>query len=63
MFNVGVFDGLTSEEENYKYDLSNQSIETIFRFTFHRRYLVNKLEVDLMDKYVDIDGKKICYRS
>lgn len=59
VFNVGVFDGLTSEEvkTKYKYDYPNQSIEPYLDL-LHRRYLVNKLEVDLMDKYVDIDGKR-----
>lgn len=59
VFNVGVFDGLTAEEvkTTYKYDFPNQSIRPYLEL-LHRRYLVNKLEVDLMDKYVDIDGKR-----
>ena len=59
VFNVGVFDGLTAEEvkTTYKYDYPNQSIKPYLDL-LHRRYLVNKLEVDLMDKYVDIDGKR-----
>lgn len=59
VFNVGVFDGLTAEEvkTTYKYDYPNQSIKPYLDL-LHRRYLINKLEVDLMDKYVDIDGKR-----
>jgi hypothetical protein len=59
VFNVGVFDGLTAEEikTTYKYNYPNQSIRPYLEL-LHRRYLVNKLEVDLMDKYVDIDGKR-----
>ena len=59
VFNVGVFDGLTAEEvkTTYKYDYPNQSIKPYLDL-LHRRYLVNKLEVDLMDKYVDVDGKR-----
>ena len=59
VFNVGVFDGLTAEEvkTTYKYDYPNQSIKPYLDL-LHRRYLVNKLEVDLMDNYVDIDGKR-----
>lgn len=59
VFNVGVFDGLTSEEVNDKYTYSypNQSIRPYLEL-LHRRYLVNKLEVDLMDDYVDIDGRR-----
>lgn len=59
VFNVGVFDGLTVEEvkTTYKYDYPNQSIKPYLDL-LHRRYLVNKLELDLMDKYVDIEGKR-----
>ena len=59
VFNVGVFDGLTSEEvkTTYKYDYPNQSIRPYLEL-LHRRYLVNKLEVDLLDNYVDVDGNR-----
>ena len=59
VFNVGVFDGLTAESVNstYKYNYPNESIRPYLEL-LHRRYLVNKLEVDLMDKYVDVDGKR-----
>lgn len=59
VFNVGIFDGLTSEEvkTTYKYDYPNQSIRPYLDL-LHRRYLVNKLEYDLLDNYVDIDGKR-----
>lgn len=59
VFNVGVFDDLTAEEvkTTYKYDYPNQSIKPYLDL-LHRRYLVNKLEADLMDNYVDIDSKR-----
>lgn len=59
VFNVGVFDGLTAEEvkTTYKYDYPNQSIKPYLDL-LHRRYLINKLEVDLINEYVDIDGKR-----
>ena len=59
VFNVGVFDGLTAEEvkTTYKYDFPNQSIRPYLEL-LHRRYLVNKLEVDLLDNYVDVDGNR-----
>lgn len=59
VFNVGVFNGLTAEEvkTTYKYDYPNQSIRPYLEL-LHRRYLVNKLEADLMNEYVDIDGKR-----
>lgn len=59
VFNVGVFDGLTAEEvkTTYKYNYPNQSIRPYLEL-LHRRYLVNKLEVDLLDNYVDISGNR-----
>jgi hypothetical protein len=59
VFNVGVFDGLSSESVNstYKYSYPNESIRPYLDL-LHRRYLINKLEADLMDNYVDIDGKR-----
>lgn len=59
VFNVGVFDNYTDSEiaDKYKYDYPNQSIRPYLEL-LTRRYLVNKLESDLMDNYVDIDGSR-----
>ena len=59
VFNVGVFDGLTHSEINkqYRYDYPNESIEPYLKL-LTTRYLVNKLEADLMDNYVDVNGKR-----
>lgn len=59
VFNVGIFDGYTSDNvnSNYKYDYPNQSINPYLEL-LTTRYLVNKLEGDLMDNYVDINGNR-----
>lgn len=59
VFNVGVFDNYTDSEvaDKYKYDYPNQSIRPYLKL-ITTRYLVNKLEEDLMDNYVDIDGNR-----
>lgn len=59
VFNVGVFDGLSENtvHKSYKYDYPNQSIRPYLELLFER-YLVNKLEGDLMHNYVDVDGKR-----
>lgn len=59
VFNVGVFDGLSSDKVNkhYKFDYPNQSIKPYLEL-LTTRYLVNKTEIDLMNKYVDINGKR-----
>lgn len=59
VFNVGVFDGYTSSDvkSNYKYDYPNQSIKPYLEL-LTTRYLVNKLEEDLMNNYIDIDGNR-----
>lgn len=59
VFNVGVFDGLTSSDvkSNYKYNYPNESIRPYLEL-LTSRYLVNKLESDLMDSYVDINGNR-----
>ena len=59
VFNVGVFDNLTSEDVNktYKYSYPNQSIEPYLKLITNK-YLVNKLEDDLMQKYTDINGNR-----
>jgi hypothetical protein len=59
VFNIGVFDNLSIETINstYKYNYPNQSIRPYLKL-LTERYLVNKLEEDLMINYVDIDGNR-----
>ena len=59
VFNIGVFDGLNSDnvKSNYKYDYPNESIRPYLEL-LTTRYLVNKLESDLMDNYVDTNGNR-----
>ena len=59
VFNVGVFDGLSSDKVNkhYKFNYPNQSIKPYLEL-LTTKYLVNKTEHDLMSKYVDTNGKR-----
>jgi len=59
VFNVGVFDGYTTEKvsKNFKYNYPNDSIEPYLQLLTDR-YLVNKLEIDLMTNYVDVNGNR-----
>lgn len=59
VFNIGVFDGATAEtvKKKYQFVYPNESIEPYLELLFER-YLVNKTEQDLMNKYVDINGKR-----
>ena len=59
IFNVGMYDDFNESEiaDRYKYDYPNQSIRPYLEL-LTRKYLVNKLEVDLMDNYVDINGNR-----
>lgn len=60
VFNVGVFDGLSSSEvnEKYKYDYPNNSVEPYLKL-LTTRYLVNgKVESDLMENYVDVNENR-----
>lgn len=59
VFNVGVFDDLTFNEvkRKYHYDYPNESIKPYLEL-LTTKYLVNKLEQDLMDNYVDINGNR-----
>lgn len=59
VFNIGVFDGLASSDVNntYKYTYPNQSIRPYLKL-LTERYLVNKLEGDLMESFVDINGNR-----
>ena len=59
VFNVGIFDGFNSSDVNniYKYNYPNQSIRPYLKL-LTEKYLVNKLEGDLMENYVDINGNR-----
>ncbi len=59
IFNVGMYDDLNESDiaDRYKYDYPNQSIRPYLEL-LTRKYLVNKLEEDLMDNYVDINGNR-----
>lgn len=59
VFNVGIYDGKTSEEidKKYRFEYPNESIEPYLRL-LTTRYLVNKTEEDLLKKFVDIDNKR-----
>ena len=59
VFNVGVYDNKTVEqvESQYRFDYPNESIEPYLKL-LTTRYLVNKLETNLMQKFVDINGKR-----
>lgn len=59
VFNVGVFDGYSAERvaKNFKYEYPNESIEPYLKL-LTENYLVGKLETDLMDNYVDTNGRR-----
>ena len=59
VFNVGCDDGKSIAEidEQYKKKYPNESIEPYLKL-ITTRYLVGKLEGDLMENYVDVDGKR-----
>lgn len=59
VFNIGVFDGANAEtvQKKYKFDYPNQSIEPYLKL-LNENYLVNKVEADLMNKYIDVNGKR-----
>lgn len=59
IFNVGMYDDFNESDiaDRYKYDYPNQSIRPYLEL-LTRKYLVNKLEEDLMDSYVDINGNR-----
>lgn len=59
VFNVGMYDDFNESEiaDRYKYNYPNQSIKPYLEL-LTRKYLVNKLEEDLMDNYVDINGNR-----
>ena len=59
VFNVGIFDGYSTKEihSNYKYNYPNESIRPYLQLLTDK-YLIDKLEVDLLDNYVDINGNR-----
>lgn len=59
VFNVGIYDNKTAEEieQKYKFDCPNESIEPYLKL-LNTKYLVNKIEQDLMKKFIDINGKR-----
>ena len=59
VFNVGIQDNKTVDqiEKQYRFDCPNESIEPYLKLLTNK-YLVNKLEQDLMRKFVDINNKR-----
>jgi hypothetical protein len=59
VFNVGIYDNKTVDqiEKQYRFECPNESIEPYLKLLTNK-YLVNKLEHDLMRKFVDINGKR-----
>lgn len=59
VFNVGIYDTKTTEqiEDKYRFEYPNESIEPYLKL-LTTKYLVNKLEHDLMRKFVDINGNR-----
>lgn len=59
VFNVGIYDNKTVEqiENQYCFDYPNESVEPYLKL-LTTRYLVNKLETNLMQKFVDINNKR-----
>ena len=59
VFNVGCDDGksIADIDKKYKKHYPNESIEPYLQL-ITTRYLVGKLEGDLMENYVDVDGKR-----
>lgn len=59
VFNVGIYDGKTSEQidNKYKFEYPNESIEPYLKL-LTTRYLVNKTEEELLIKFVDINNKR-----
>lgn len=59
VFNVGIYDNKTTEqiEDKYRFEYPNESIEPYLKL-LTTKYLVNKLEHDLMRKFIDINGNR-----
>lgn len=59
VFNVGCEDGKGADDidDKYKKKYPNESIEPYLKL-ITSKYLVDKLETDLMENYVDVNGKR-----
>lgn len=59
VWNVGAYDTLTSDKisKNYLYQHPNESIEPYLKL-LTTKYLVNKVEVDLLHNFIDINGNR-----
>lgn len=59
VFNVGAYDGLTTCEihDNHKFKHPDQSVKPYLKLLTDR-YLVNKCEADLFNKFTDKHGKR-----
>lgn len=57
IWNVGAFDGYDFRSIRNKYQNPNQSIEP-YLMLLNKKYLVGKIEMDLLDKYESIDGNR-----
>lgn len=55
IWNVGAFDGYDLKHIRTRYNNSNQSIEP-YLILLNKKYLINKIELDLLDKYESVDG-------
>lgn len=55
VWNVGAFDGYELDKIKVKYKNPNQSIMPYLNL-LNRKYLVNKIELDLLNKYESVDG-------
>jgi hypothetical protein len=60
VFNVGAYDGHSAERQRkngFAYEHPDQSIKPYLKL-LNSRYLVNKTEFDLLQQFVDINGKR-----
>lgn len=59
VFNVGVFDGFKDSDVSmcYRFDYPNQSIKPYLEL-LTEKYLVDKVEMDLIENYVDINSNR-----
>lgn len=55
VWNVGAFDGYDLMHIKTKYNNPNLSIEP-YLILLNKKYLINKIELDLLDKYESVDG-------
>jgi hypothetical protein len=59
VFNVGMFDNYKESDikDKYKFNYVNQSVRPYLEL-LNNNYLIDKLETDLLDNYVDINGNR-----